>query len=102
MTPMFEKGVSPGAGDMFENTGQSCDAPSRMLVPRAPYARGRSARRQGGRGDHESATRVMKASKSGQWFPDLQWQKIQDLIQAGIDEGATLPRRRHGTPRRPR
>ena len=30
----FETAVKDGASDVFDNTGQSCDAPSRMLVPR--------------------------------------------------------------------
>ncbi|MDH3820833.1 MAG: aldehyde dehydrogenase family protein [Gammaproteobacteria bacterium] len=86
---MFEKGVSSGASDMFENTGQSCDAPSRMLVPRH-------------RMDEAAAIAANVASTTkvgnprdegvnmGPVVSDVQWRKIQDLIQAGIDEGATL------------
>jgi aldehyde dehydrogenase (NAD+) len=85
----FEKGVTSGAGDMFENTGQSCDAPSRMLVPRhrmdeaAAIAAQVAAETKMGdpRGEGIEVGPVVSSS---------QWQKIQDLIQAGIDEGATL------------
>ena len=86
---MFEKGVSSGAGDMFENTGQSCDAPSRMLVPRhrmqeaAALAAKVAAETRVGNPRDEGV-------EVGPVVSDLQWQKIQDLIQAGIDEGATL------------
>ena len=86
---MFEKGVSSGASDMFENTGQSCDAPSRMLVPRHRM--------------EEAATIAAKVAAEtkvgnprdegvdmGPVVSDVQWRKIQDLIQTGIDEGATL------------
>ncbi len=85
----FEKAVADGTGSMFENTGQSCDAPSRMLVPRnrmqeaAKIAAGVAA-----------ATRVGNPRDEdvdvGPVVSELQWAKIQGLIQKGIDEGATL------------
>jgi aldehyde dehydrogenase (NAD+) len=85
----FEKAVENGAGDMFENTGQSCDAPSRMLVPRhrmdeaaAIAAKVAAATKVGNPRD--------KSVEVGPVVSDIQWSKIQDLIQAGIDEGATL------------
>ena len=85
----FEKAVESGAGDMFENTGQSCDAPSRMLVPRhrmdeaAAIAAKVAAETKVGdpRGDEVDVGPVVS---------DVQWGKIQNLIQTGIDEGATL------------
>jgi aldehyde dehydrogenase (NAD+) len=85
----FDKAVASGAGEMFDNTGQSCNAPSRMLVPRH-------------RMDEAAAIAAQVAGKvtvgnpraedttMGPVVSDVQWQKIQDLIQAGIDEGATL------------
>jgi aldehyde dehydrogenase (NAD+) len=85
----FEKGVSTGASDMFENTGQSCDAPSRMLVPRhrmdeaAAIAASVAAETAVGNPRGEGV-------KVGPVVSDVQWKKIQGLIQAGIDEGATL------------
>jgi aldehyde dehydrogenase (NAD+) len=85
----FEKGVASGAADMFENTGQSCDAPSRMLVPRhrmdeavAIAAKVAAETKVGN--PREEGTEV------GPVVSEVQWQKIQTLIQAGIDEGATL------------
>jgi len=85
----FEKAVAKGTAAMFENTGQSCDAPSRMLVPRkrmqeaAKIAAGVSA-----------ATRVGNPRDDnvdvGPVVSELQWTKIQGLIRKGIDEGATL------------
>ena len=85
----FEKAVAKGTAAMFENTGQSCDAPSRMLVPRkrmqeaAKIAAGVAA-----------ATRVGNPRDDkvdvGPVVSELQWTKIQGLIQKGIDEGATL------------
>ncbi len=85
----FAKAVESGAGDMFENTGQSCDAPSRMLVPRSRMDEAA-----------EIAARVAAETKVGNprdegievgpVVSDVQWDKIQGLIQSGIDEGATL------------
>ena len=85
----LEQAVTAGASAMFENTGQSCDAPSRMLVPRekmqeaaAIAAKVAAATVVGN--PREKGTRV------GPVVSEPQWNKIQDLIQKGIDEGATL------------
>ena len=85
----FDAAVRGGAEDCFDNTGQSCDAPTRMLVPRdrvdeaASIAAGVAA-----------ATRVGDPTEDGVEVGPLvseqQWNKVQDLIQKGIDEGATL------------
>ncbi|MBT8066259.1 MAG: aldehyde dehydrogenase family protein [Gammaproteobacteria bacterium] len=85
----FEKAVASGAAEMFENTGQSCDAPSRMLVPRermqeaAAIAAKVAAETKVGKPRDEG-------TKMGPLVSELQWNKVQDLIQQGIDEGATL------------
>ena len=85
----FEKAVREGAEECFDNTGQSCNAPTRMLVPRdrmdeaAAIAAGVA-----------NAIRVGEPRDEGIEVGPLvsaqQWQKVQDLIQKGIDEGATL------------
>jgi len=85
----LEAAVVGGTRGMFQNTGQSCDAPSRMLVPRAKMdeaaaiAAGVAAKTVVGN-PREKTTRI------GPVVSELQWNKIQDLIQKGIDEGATL------------
>ncbi len=85
----FEKAVASGARDMFQNTGQSCDAPSRMLVPRARMDDAAAIA-----ADVADRTRVgnprAEGVEVGPAVSREQWQKVQDLIQAGIDEGATL------------
>jgi aldehyde dehydrogenase (NAD+) len=85
----FETAVKNGAADVFENTGQSCDAPSRMLVPKD-------------RMDEAAALAASVAEATivgdptdektevGPLVSELQWNKVQGLIQQGIDEGATL------------
>jgi aldehyde dehydrogenase (NAD+) len=84
-----EKAVKRGVLSMMNNTGQSCNAPSRMLVQKGIY-------------DQAVATAAEVASKItvgpasaegrhiGPVVNELQWNKIQDLIQQGIDEGAKL------------
>jgi len=85
----LDAAVSDGAKSMFENTGQSCDAPSRMLVPKdqmgaaAAIAAKVAAETVVGN-PREKGTRV------GPVVSEVQWNKIQGLIQKGIDEGATL------------
>jgi len=78
-----------GVGGVLLNSGQSCVAPTRMLVHRSQHDEAAekvgqmfSAKKVGdplSEGDHIGP--VVNAS---------QWQRIQGLIQKGIDEGATL------------
>jgi len=85
----FEKAVKSGAGDCFENTGQSCDAPTRLLVPKdrieeaAAIAASVAAATIVGDPRDEN-------TEVGPLVSELQWNKVQGLIQKGIDEGATL------------
>ena len=85
----FDTEITKGVKFMMENTGQSCDAPSRMLVPRdrmdeAAEIAAKVADTTMVGDPREKGTRV------GPVVSDVQWNKIQDLIQKGIDEGATL------------
>ena len=85
----FEREVARGAGNCFDNTGQSCNAPTRMLVPRdrmdeaAAIAAKRAASTTPGDPQGED-------TRMGPLVSETQWNKVQDLIQKGIDEGATL------------
>ena len=85
----FDKAVASGAGDMFQNTGQSCDAPSRMLVPRERMDEAAAIAAKVAVGTKVGNPRD-EGVEVGPVVSALQWQKIQDLIQKGIDEGATL------------
>ena len=84
------KAVSGGVMQMMTNSGQSCNAPSRMFVPRAK---------------NDAAIAIAKATAEkvkvadpadappgaiGPVVSEVQFNKIQALIKAGIDEGATL------------
>lgn len=84
-----EKAVTRGARHCFYNSGQSCNAPTRMLVERPAYEQ---AVETAARIANETA--VATAHQSGKHIGPVvskqQWDKIQDLIQKGIDEGARL------------
>jgi len=85
----LEKAVTSGVMHMYQNTGQSCNAPSRMLVPRARLAEAEAI-----------AARVTESVKVGDPAADgttmgpvvseVQFNKIQGLIEEGIKEGAKL------------
>ncbi len=81
--------VSRGAAACFSNSGQSCDAPTRMFVPAAKHAQALEIAKQTALthkvGDPRAADTVL-----GPVVSQIQFDKIQRLIQAGIDEGATL------------
>jgi len=85
----LEEAVVGGARDMFVNTGQSCDAPSRMLVPKDKMA---EAAAIAARVANETVVGNPrdKGVRVGPVVSELQWNKIQGLIQKGIDEGADL------------
>ena len=85
----LEAAVVDGSRGMFENTGQSCDAPSRMLVPRAKMNEAAEIAAKVAAGTVVGNPRE-KGTRVGPVVSELQWNKIQDLIQKGIDEGATL------------
>ncbi len=84
-----EKAIKRGVLHMMNNTGQSCNAPSRMLVQRSIYDKAVDE----AKAVAEKVT-VGPASKEGRHIGpvvnEVQWNKIQDLIQKGIDEGARL------------
>ena len=81
--------VRGGVEGCFGNTGQSCDAPTRMFVPRAAHAQALVVAKATAEavvpGDPQATGTTM-----GPLISKLQFDKVQRLIQAGIDEGATL------------
>ncbi len=85
----FDTAVRAGAEECFDNTGQSCNAPTRMLVPRDRMDEAATIA-----ADVANTIRVGDPRGEGVQVGPLvsaqQWQKVQALIQTGIDEGATL------------
>ena len=85
----LEKAVVSGVRSMFSNSGQSCNAPSRMLVPASRY-------------EEAVAIAAVTAEKTvvgdplaegthlGPVVSEDQFNKIQGLIEQGIAEGATV------------
>jgi aldehyde dehydrogenase (NAD+) len=84
-----EKAVTRGVRHCFNNSGQSCNAPTRMLVERGVYdqavetARTIAEKTEVGPADIEGR-------QIGPVVSELQFNKIQYLIKSGIDEHATL------------
>ena len=85
----IEAAVTTGVVDCFQNTGQSCNAPTRMFVP----AQFRDVAVDAARRAAESIKVGAPSDPEvymGPVISQLQYDKIQAMIQAGIDEGATL------------
>ncbi len=85
----LQKAVTGGVAHVFMNSGQSCNAPTRMLVPQAKMndaiAIAKGVAESTKAGDPRAAD-----TKIGPVVSSIQWEKIQTLIKKGIDEGATL------------
>ena len=85
----FESAVTGGARHCFNNSGQSCNAPTRMLVPESRHDEAK-----------EIAKRAAETTKVGDPFAEdtgigpvvseVHFNKIQGLIEKGIEEGAEL------------
>ena len=85
----LEAAVKRGVLHCFENAGQSCNAPTRMLIEASVYdqAVGIAARVAG---NAKLGDPMEKGSHFGPVVSKLQFDKIQRLIQVGMDEGARL------------
>jgi aldehyde dehydrogenase (NAD+) len=81
--------VTTGVGACFGNSGQSCDAPTRMFVPASRQAEALEAAKAAAE-THKVGDPRADATVLGPVVSQVQYDKIQRLIQAGIDEGATL------------
>ena len=84
----FQSAVTGGVRSVMMNSGQSCNAPTRMLVPGARMdqviAIAKAAAESTTVGDPKGNAQM------GPVVSEVQFNKIQGLIQKGIDEGATL------------
>ena len=85
----FEEAVSRGVKLCFRNSGQSCNSPARMLVPKSRIEEVEIIAKLAAEkiivGDPGS-----KDTDMGPVVSQKQWTKIQDYIQSGMQEGATL------------
>ena len=85
----LDKAVSAGVTSMMGNTGQSCNAPSRMLVQSSVYQQAVEIAKQAA-----AQVAVDDPMKEGGHIGPLssrvQFEKVQSLIEKGIEEGAEL------------
>jgi len=85
----LQAAVTRGVMHMYQNTGQSCNAPSRMLVPRAKLAEAEAIAKKVTKavvvGDPASEKTTM-----GPVVSEVQFKKIQALIRKGKKEGAKV------------
>ena len=84
----MKSAVARGVGSVMNNSGQSCNAPTRMLVPAKKMSEAITIAKEAA-----EATTVGDPNGNSQIGPVVnktQWDKIQRLIKAGIAEGATL------------
>jgi aldehyde dehydrogenase (NAD+) len=88
-TANLAEAVAAGVTAVMSNTGQSCDAATRMLVPRDRHAEALAVAKQTAEAIKVGDPRD-EATEVGPLISKLQFDKVQRLIQAGIDEGATL------------
>ena len=84
-----DRAVERGVRHCFNNSGQSCNAPTRMLVERPVYDRAVEIAKQ-----VAENTKVASAHEPGRHIGPVvnkrQWDQIQGYIQKGIEEGARL------------
>ena len=81
--------VIQGVHACYTNGGQNCQSPTRMLIPRAQRDAAFAAAREAV-GSIRLGDPLDPASTMGPLVNQVQFEKVQDLIQSGIDEGATL------------
>ena len=85
----YPDAVRDGIRNVMSNSGQSCDAPTRMLVEKSIYERAIKEA-----ADEANKIKVDLANKPGDHIGPVvsktQYDKIQSLIKSGIEEGAKL------------
>ncbi|MBN3853264.1 aldehyde dehydrogenase family protein [Paraburkholderia sp. Ac-20340] len=85
----FEDAVTKGVYACFGNSGQSCNAPTRMLVPAARHAQAVEIARRAALA-HRVGPADAPGTTLGPVVSEVQFGRVQELIGAGIAEGATL------------
>ena len=84
----LKRAVTAGVRSVMNNSGQSCNAPTRMLVPNAKMAEALAIAKEAA-----EATTVGAPDSGATIGPVIsatQWDKIQTLINRGIAEGAKV------------
>ncbi len=85
----YKDAVRDGIRNVMSNSGQSCDAPTRMLVEKSIYERAvKEAVDEANKIKVDQATN--KGDHIGPVISKVQYDKIINLIKSGVSEGATL------------
>ena len=85
----LEAAIQRGVVHCFNNTGQSCNSPTRMLVEESVYSRAVELAVAAGAAV-KVADPALPGSHIGPLASRMQFEKVQACIQRGIDEGARL------------
>jgi aldehyde dehydrogenase (NAD+) len=85
----FSVAVPKGVQGCFGNSGQSCNAPTRMFVPRDRHDEAAALAKTAAEKFVVGAADA-SGTNLGPVVSQIQYDKIQDLIESGIAEGATL------------
>ena len=85
----FEDAISRDVFGMCTNSGQSCNAPTRMLVPNERMDEAASIAKHAAE-QVKVGDPSVRGTTIGPVVSAVQYEKIQNLIQAGINEGAKL------------
>ena len=87
--PTSNVAVRKGVESCFNNSGQSCNAPTRMLVPRDRHGEALAVAKKSAEA-HKVGDPKAEGTMLGPVVSEIQFNKIQRLIESGIKEGATL------------
>ncbi len=85
----LEERVTGSVLECFNNSGQSCDAPTRMLVERSTYDRVVEIAERVGR-EARVGNPQLEGTHIGPLVSHIQFARVQALIEAGVAEGARL------------
>jgi len=85
----LEERVTASVKECFFNTGQSCDAPTRLLVERSCYDEVLEIAQRAAEGQAVGDP-TQEGDHVGPLFDKIQYDRVQSLINVGIDEGARL------------
>jgi aldehyde dehydrogenase (NAD+) len=85
----LEAQVTASVAECMLNTGQSCDAPTRLLVERSCYDEVLKIAKQAA-ADTTVGNPEDEGDHIGPLFDRIQFDRVQAMIKVGIDEGATL------------
>jgi aldehyde dehydrogenase (NAD+) len=85
----LEAQVTAAVGECMYNTGQSCDAPTRLLVERSCYDQVLEIAKQAAE-KIKVGDPTQEGDHIGPLFDRIQFDRVQSMISIGIEEGATL------------